>query len=154
MKIAVPDEAAMLALGGQLAKACHNPTVLYLYGPLGAGKTTLVRGFMRGIGYGATVKSPTYTLIEQYDTASWRLYHLDLYRIRDTEELGYLGLREMQDRKSIIMVEWPERGEGFLPSADVAVKIDYDHEGRQVSLDALTAMGKKMMDELSELTST
>jgi tRNA threonylcarbamoyladenosine biosynthesis protein TsaE len=153
MKVAVPDVAAMLAIGGRLANVCHNPMVFYLYGPLGAGKTTLVRGFMRGMGYGEAIKSPTYTLVEHYDTASWRLYHLDLYRIRDTEELEYLGLREMQDRASIIMVEWPERGEGLLPSADISVKIDYDRQGRQVSVDALSLIGKEMMDELSGLTS-
>ena len=139
----------MVAVGEQLAKACHEALVFYLYGPLGAGKTTLVRGFMRGMGYGAAVKSPTYTLMEPYEAGAWRLYHLDLYRIHDAVELEYLGLRDVQDGNAIILVEWPERGEDVLPPADVVLTIDYADDGRSVSLQAHSFAGEKLVAALS-----
>jgi tRNA threonylcarbamoyladenosine biosynthesis protein TsaE len=146
MKLAVPDEAAMIALGGRLAEACRGPAVIYLQGPLGAGKTTLVRGFMRGMGIGGAVKSPTYTLIEPYEAGSRRLYHLDLYRIHDAAELEYLGLRELQDGGAVILVEWPERGAGSLPSVDVSIGIDYTANGRRVTLEAHSDAGKSLVE--------
>ena len=149
MKLAVPNEAAMITLGEQLAKACHNALVFYLKGPLGAGKTTLVRGFMRGMGYGAAVKSPTYTLVEPYEAGAWHLYHLDLYRIHDAAELDYLGLRDLHDKNAILLVEWPERGEGFLPSSDVLLTIDYVEDGRCVSLQAHSLAGENLLVALS-----
>jgi tRNA threonylcarbamoyladenosine biosynthesis protein TsaE len=147
MKLAVHDEAAMIAMGERLAGACHDPMVFYLYGPLGAGKTTLVRGFMRGLGYAAAVKSPTYTLIEPYEVGGRHVYHLDLYRVRDAAELEYLGLRELQDGSAVLLVEWPERGAGFLPPADVELAIDYDAEGegRQLALQAYGTVGERLI---------
>jgi tRNA threonylcarbamoyladenosine biosynthesis protein TsaE len=147
MKLAVHDEAAMIAMGERLAGACHDhdPVVVYLYGPLGAGKTTVVRGFMRGLGYDAAVKSPSYTLIEPYEVGARRVYHLDLYRVRDAAELEYLGLRELQDGNAVLLVEWPERGKGFLPPADVELTIDYAADGRQLTLQAHGAAGKKLI---------
>jgi tRNA threonylcarbamoyladenosine biosynthesis protein TsaE len=146
MMLAVYDEAAMIAMGERLAGACHDPMVFYLYGPLGAGKTTLVRGFMRGLGYAAAVKSPTYTLIEPYEFGARRVYHLDLYRVREAAELEYLGLRELQDGSAVILVEWPERGAGFLPPADVELTIDYtEGEGRQLAMQARSAVGEKLV---------
>lgn len=139
----------MVALGERLAQACHDALIIYLYGPLGAGKTTLARGFMRGMGYGAAVKSPTYTLIEPYEVGSRRLFHLDLYRIRDAEELNYLGLRELQDGNAVILVEWPERGEGLLPPADVSVKIEYAAAGRRLSFEAGSAAGARLVHEFA-----
>ncbi|MEJ2566571.1 MAG: tRNA (adenosine(37)-N6)-threonylcarbamoyltransferase complex ATPase subunit type 1 TsaE [Gammaproteobacteria bacterium] len=148
MKFAVQDEAAMVAAGMRLAEACHAPLVFYLHGPLGAGKTTLVRGFMRGMGYDAVVKSPTYTLIEPYEIGPWHVYHLDLYRVRDAAELDYLGLRELQDDHAIVLVEWPERGAGFLPPADVVITLDYAGEGRWISLEDQGAAGKTFLEAL------
>jgi tRNA threonylcarbamoyladenosine biosynthesis protein TsaE len=147
MKLAVHDEAAMIAMGEQLAGSCHDPVVFYLYGPLGAGKTTLVRGFMRGLGYAAAVKSPTYTLIEPYEVGVRHVYHLDLYRVRDAAELDYLGLRDLQDGKAVLLVEWPERGEGFLPPADVEITIDYaaEGDGRQLAMQAHGTVGEKLI---------
>ena len=146
MKFIIHDEEEMLVLGAKLAKACRRATIIYLRGELGAGKTTLVRGFMRGMGYKAPVKSPTYTLVEPYDVAEWHLYHLDLYRIREAEELAYLGLRELQDRNVVVLVEWPERGEGFLPPADVVLEIEYAGDGRRVMLEPRTAVGEKIQE--------
>ena len=134
MMLAVYDEAAMVAMGERLAGTCHDPMVFYLYGPLGAGKTTLVRGFMRGLGYAAAVKSPTYTLIEPYEVGARHVYHLDLYRVRDAAELEYLGLRELQDGSAVILVEWPERLGGLLPSVRLDVVLTSIGEKRRAAL--------------------
>lgn len=150
MKFVVQDEAGMLALGGRLARACHAAAVIYLHGQLGAGKTTLVRGFMRAMGYNGAVKSPTYTLIEPYEVADWRLYHLDLYRVEDAAELAYLGLRELHEGRAVMLVEWPERGEGFLPPPDLVVEIEYAVAGRQLLLKPLTTVGEVLTASLGE----
>ena len=142
MSLLIHNEVEMQDLGGRLAQCCHDAIVMYLRGPLGAGKTTLIRGFMRGIGYTGVVKSPTYTLIEPYEVGETRLYHLDLYRIEAAEELAYLGLRELHDGKTIMLVEWPERGAGFLPPADLILEIEYAAEGRRLSLIAPTPTGE------------
>ena len=150
MKVVIRDEAEMLALGRRLARACHAATVIYLYGQLGAGKTTLVRGFMRAMGYGGAVKSPTYTLIEPYDVGDWRIYHLDLYRVEDAAELAYLGLRELYEGKSVMLVEWPERGGTYLPPPDLVMEIEYAIAGRQLLLKPLTSVGEALTADLSQ----
>lgn len=151
MRRVIRDEQEMLALGGALAQACHSAAVIYLRGELGAGKTTLVRGFMRGMGYAAPVKSPTYTLIEPYELGARRLYHLDLYRVREAGELDHLGIRDLYDDDVIMLVEWPERGGRFLPPADVALDIDYASDGRHVILESFTAAGNAILQRLSAL---
>lgn len=151
MRRVIRDEQEMLALGGALAQACRNAAVIYLRGELGAGKTTLVRGFMRGMGYGAPVKSPTYTLIEPYELGARRIYHLDLYRVREAGELAHLGIRDLYDDDAIMLVEWPERGGRFLPPADVTLDIDYASDGRHVILESFTAAGNAILQRLSAL---
>lgn len=132
-----PDsEADQEALGARLAGAVGRRALIFLSGELGAGKTTLVRGFLRARGYAGNVKSPTYTLIEPYDLASGRIYHLDLYRLGDGEELEYLGLREMLAEDAVLLVEWPERGAGWLPEPDWLVDITYRPNGRDVVITA------------------
>ncbi len=123
----VVGEAAQLALGARLAERLRSGSyrgVIYLCGDLGAGKTTLVRGLLRGLGYQAPVRSPTYTLIEPYEAVEPPVVHLDLYRLADPEELEYLGLRDLLERPSLILVEWPERGAGALPPADLELLIE------------------------------
>ncbi len=120
MKLIAHDEAEMLTVGGKLANICRDSTVIYLRGQLGAGKTTLVRGFMRGMGYTGAVKSPTYTLVEPYQVGDRRLYHLDLYRVQAAAELAYLGLRELAEGKAITLIEWPERGKVPAPRRSAA----------------------------------
>jgi len=142
------DEAAQEAFGAELARCLPASGVVFLEGDLGAGKTTLVRGILRGAGYPGPVKSPTYTLIEPYEIGGRGFAHLDLYRLGDPEELEYLGLRDLLAEARMILVEWPERGRGMLPEPDLRVVIAYTSSGRDLSLIALTPAGRAIVDRL------
>ncbi len=108
-RLVLSDEFSQEALGARLADVCTVPMLIFLEGDLGAGKTTLARGFLRGLGHRGAVKSPTYTLIEPYEIDGRKVYHLDLYRVADPAELDYLGLREMLAEEAVLLIEWPER---------------------------------------------
>jgi len=141
----LPDHAATEAFGGQLAAACKGGMLVFLHGQLGAGKTTLVRGFLRALGHGGAVKSPTYTLIEPYTTARGNLYHLDLYRLADAEELEWIGIRDLFEAASICLVEWPERGAGILPEPDLHIYLQAAGGGREVRVEAGSPQGEQLM---------
>lgn len=115
------DEAATLAYGAELATHFRNG-VMYLKGELGAGKTTLVRGYLRRLGYVGLVKSPTYTLIEHYEASGLAIAHMDLYRVNDPKELTYIGLEDVMHATDVLFVEWPERGTDYLPPASSIIK--------------------------------
>jgi len=132
------DEAAMLAYGRALASQLAGNELIFLIGDLGAGKTTLARGILRGLGHSGAVKSPTYTLIEPYEVGGIRIYHFDFYRIESAEELEYLGLDELLDENAIKLVEWPERAEGRLPAPDRVIRIDRRDHGRTIEHDDCT----------------
>lgn len=149
MKMTIPDESSMEQLGAQLAAACVAPAVIYLHGDLGAGKTTLARGYLKSLAYPGPVRSPTYTLVEPYDTSAGRIYHLDLYRLADPEELEFLGVRDIQAEQGVMLVEWPEQGRGWLPSADLVVSITHRADGRGVELAANSEQGVRMLSELT-----
>ena len=117
------------AFGALLAGVLPKHAVIFLEGELGTGKTTLVRGILRGFGWSGTVKSPTYTLLEPYELPQQNIYHFDLYRLADAEELEYLGLRELLG-EGLLFFEWPERGEASLPPADITVNIQHEKSAR------------------------
>jgi len=130
----LPDEAATLALGAELVDLLSGAPVVFLQGQLGAGKTTLVRGILRALGHSGSVKSPTYTLLEPYEVSGRTVYHFDLYRIGEVEELDFIGIDELMDADAIKLVEWPERGAGRLPEPDVVVRLSLEGEGRRVEV--------------------
>lgn len=143
------DEQQQLAFGQALAKVIKKGTVIYLTGDLGAGKTTLTRGFLQGLGYQGTVKSPTYTLVEPYEFANLTLYHFDLYRLQDPEELELLGIRDYFNSQSIVIIEWPSRGEPLLPQADLVIDIQlHPQQGRILSF---TANSSSAIDAINTL---
>jgi len=148
MKRVLANAEATESLGAQLAQAI-TPGIIYLHGDLGAGKTTLARGFMRGLGHTGKVRSPTYTLVEPYEMEPCRVYHMDLYRLADAEELEWLGLRDMLAEAALLLVEWPERGSGFLPSADLTIDLEYAGDGRVARLLAATPVGQHWLDSLA-----
>lgn len=143
------NEAQQEALGAALSCAVGDRSLIFLEGELGAGKTTLVRGFLRARGHSGAVKSPTYTLIEPYALPGGTCYHLDLYRVSDAEELEYLGLREMLDLQAVLLIEWPQRGAGWLPSADLTVNIEHLPKGRRLRFDAASDTGRQSLSALN-----
>jgi tRNA threonylcarbamoyladenosine biosynthesis protein TsaE len=127
--------------------------VLYLLGDLGAGKTTCVRSLLRALGVTGLVRSPTYTLVETYTLAALTCVHVDLYRLQVLAEVDELGLRDMLGPGALLLVEWPEKGVGALPSADVALTLSYVGEARRAELLARTPFGVQWLQNLARDTS-
>lgn len=145
----IPTEDAMLALGAALAKAITGGAILYLHGQLGAGKTTLVRGILRSMGYADKVKSPTYTIVEPYEMGNITVYHFDLYRLNTPNELEQIGMADYAGPGSICLIEWPEKGFPLLPAPDLACYIEMRTEGRALRLEAKTDRGDRILSQLS-----
>ena len=143
--IDLPEEAATLAMGAALGKGIAAGAVLYLRGELGAGKTTLCRGLLRALGHAGNVKSPTYTLVVPYQLEGRHVHHFDLYRLSDPEELEYLGIRDYVQTGAVLLIEWPERGCGHLPAADLEIELSLHDGGRRASIRALTATGREIV---------
>lgn len=148
----VPTAQDMQAFGEVLGAALREepgPLVVALEGELGAGKTTLVAAVLRSCGVTGTVRSPTYTLIEPYEMPGLSLYHLDLYRLGDPQEMEPLGLADLLTPDAILLIEWPSRGAGALPPVDLWLQLDYlPQSGRQVSCRSGSPAGDNLMQRL------
>lgn len=142
------DEAATLALGSRIAQFLELGTTIYLYGDLGAGKTTLVRGLLRAAGYLAKVKSPTYTLVEPYLIANKMFYHFDLYRFNDEEEWESAGFRDYFNENTICLVEWPEKAGNLIPRADIEIHLEPNDAGRTIHLKSNSEIGTQCLKHL------
>lgn len=148
LSLTLHEESDTVMLGSRLAAVLKPGMLVFLCGDLGAGKTTLCRGLIRGLGHAGAVKSPTYTLVEPYDTTRPPVYHFDLYRLADPGELDDIGLRDYLDSEHLCLVEWPERGHGILPPADLIITIDNAEHGRKVDLTAVSLRAKKVLARL------
>ena len=173
-QLQIINENAMAELGAQLANVLIPGVIIYLDGDLGAGKTPLVRGMLRSLGYSGAVKSPTFTVVEPYSLENNKfynyneleadinpefdnvslsdstqvIYHFDLYRLEDPEELEYLGIRDYLDGRAIALIEWPQKGYGILPEADLMIKIIHQSQGRKVELLPYTENGTIMLSKI------
>lgn len=139
------------ALGDAVSAAAGAAFVVTLQGELGAGKTTLVGGVLTALGIPGPARSPTYTLIEPYETPQLRLFHLDLYRLVDPQEVEALGIRDLLETDAVLLIEWPERGAGALPSADLAIEIRYanaEADGRELALAAGSPAGERALQRV------
>jgi len=151
--LALPDPAATEAAGARLATALSGGMIIGLSGELGAGKTTLVRGCLRALGWSAAVKSPTYMLVEQYPLPSLYFYHFDFYRFADPSEWETAGLADCFRDDSVCVVEWPERVAGLLPPPDLDLTLahpaDPDRTGRHLALAARTQAGERCLTAMT-----
>jgi tRNA threonylcarbamoyladenosine biosynthesis protein TsaE len=120
--------------GAELWTLLPEKCLIFLQGQLGAGKTTLVRGFLRATGYSGVVKSPTYTIVEEYLINHRKIVHFDLYRLNDPEELEWIGVRDYFDQNCICFIEWPDLGKGFLPDPDGIIALNNEGSGRLLTM--------------------
>jgi tRNA threonylcarbamoyladenosine biosynthesis protein TsaE len=134
MRVGLPNEAATIALAQRLAPLIERLNIVYLQGDLGAGKTTFTRALLRAMGHEGAVKSPTYTLVEPYEINGRAVYHFDLYRLADPEELEYLGFEDYLGSDALCLIEWPVRGQGMLPAADLDIALFHEAQGRRAEL--------------------
>jgi tRNA threonylcarbamoyladenosine biosynthesis protein TsaE len=151
IQLRLADTSATEALGAALARAYpagDGGTVVYLEGELGAGKTTCVRSLLRALGVTGLIRSPTYTLVEIYELATVTCVHVDLYRLQGPTEVDDLGLRDYQASGCLLLVEWPEKGAGALPRADLALSLQYDGAARSCRLEAQSAQGRLWLSNL------
>lgn len=145
---AVPTEGHLEAFAAEFANRLQPPLVVYLEGPLGAGKTTFVRALARALGYEGRVKSPTYGLLERYDFNNLKMIHLDLYRVEDALELEFLALRDLHEQDTILLIEWPSRGADEIPPADVRLCFSDSITDRDLRLVANSEAGESLVQSI------
>ena len=148
----VVDEQAVADLASEFAARVSAPLVIYLQGDLGAGKTTFARAYIHALGFSGYVKSPSYGLLETYRAGGQDILHLDLYRIDDPEELEYLALRDLFGDSTVLMVEWPDRGENYLPAPDLVLFFGETDENRFVNCQSFSERGERLAQKIGSKT--
>lgn len=152
-RVFLADEAATLELGRQLAQHCPSEQfTIHLEGDLGAGKTTLTRGLLRALGHEGNVKSPTYTLVEHYNLSTRPVFHFDLYRLTDPEELDYLGLDDYLSNNALCIMEWASQGGDYLPKPDLMITLSYHEQARYAKIDAISPEGEQLSKQINFTT--
>ena len=129
------DSDATEEFGARLWEKLPEKALIFLHGDLGAGKTTLVRGLLRAAGVSGAIKSPTYAVIEEYSVAERKIFHFDLYRLADAEELEWIGIDDYLNQNALCLIEWSSKGEGVLPKADVNITLTTQNDGRLLEID-------------------
>ncbi|MGR8930804.1 MAG: tRNA (adenosine(37)-N6)-threonylcarbamoyltransferase complex ATPase subunit type 1 TsaE [Gammaproteobacteria bacterium] len=137
MILQLKDSEETELLGAALWQALPEKCIVFLYGELGAGKTTLVRGLLHAGGHRGSVKSPTYSLVEEYILTDRSVFHFDLYRLKDPEELEWMGMNDYLNQAALCCVEWPQMGAGYLPSADLELRLNHCDQERSVEINVL-----------------
>lgn len=153
LTLTLPDEAATIRVGETLAAAIKGHELITLSGDLGTGKTTLCRGLIRALGHDGSVKSPTFTLVEPYELERFNLYHFDLYRLSDPEELEFIGIRDYLNGTAVCLIEWPEKATPILPEPDLAITLKHDNLQRIMQATAQTPAGENLLKLLDSFTS-
>lgn len=148
-QIQLPDESATKQVAGVLSQCCDEAVTIYFVGNLGAGKTTFIRGFLRGLNYEGKVKSPTYTLVEPYHINDRDVFHFDLYRLKDPNELEFIGIDDYFHSEAICLLEWPEKGEDKLPSPDLTCYIEPSQSGRLLRIESRSNKGNVVLTRLA-----
>jgi tRNA threonylcarbamoyladenosine biosynthesis protein TsaE len=148
MLLTLKDESETIALGAKIASVLSGGEIIFLQGELGVGKTTFVRGLLNALGHSGNVKSPTYTLVEPYSITDLDVYHFDLYRINDPEELEAMGIRDYCDGKAICLFEWPEQGADVLPETDITLFLSHVSSGREVEIASNSVTGENILKSI------
>ncbi|BGI50860.1 MAG: tRNA (adenosine(37)-N6)-threonylcarbamoyltransferase complex ATPase subunit type 1 TsaE [Arsenophonus endosymbiont of Ceratovacuna japonica] len=148
-KLLLFNEKDTINLGYRLSFCFKKCFIIYLYGDIGSGKTTFSRGFLQGLGYIGHIKSPTYTLVEKYFLVSNIIYHFDLYRLNNPEELEFIGIRDYFCHQAIYLIEWPKKGKGILPYADIKLYLSYYNNLRKAHFIATSIYGEILLKKLS-----
>ena len=143
-----PTEQDLDRFAQRFARDLSPPLVIWLEGDLGAGKTTFARGLIHALGYSGRVKSPTYGLLEYYQLANLQVLHMDLYRISDPGELEFLGIQDLLDEATILLIEWPDKGSGWLPKPDFIFRFSYAETGRSLRLAACSPRAHLLAESL------
>ena len=147
-EVSLADEADTVEFARRFGRCLDGHGLIFLQGELGAGKTTFCRGILRGLGHQGAVKSPTFTLVEPYQLGDVAVFHFDLYRLGDPNELEYIGVDDYLDSRGLVLVEWPERAEGYLPDSDLTLSLQVQDHGRRLTIKANSNHGERVIRQL------
>lgn len=149
MIVNLPTEQASVAIAQQVAACLKSPAILTFSGEIGAGKTTFIRAMLRALGVRSNIKSPTFSLVESYQSLYLPIHHFDLYRIHDESELDYIGFRDYFKHNAICCIEWPEQAPRYLAKPDVRFAFTIKGEGREMQAQAFSELGDEILSCLA-----